>query len=104
MNKWRILLHSLDGIENSRQVLILYLYQSQRLFSGILGTLLMILGPYKVSNAESERAGQIMAFHMTLGRGLGAMIGLIGFYQVFKEVQEAVKNSIKAAKAGANFR
>ncbi len=25
--------------------------------NGVLGTLIMILGPYKVSNSESERAG-----------------------------------------------
>jgi hypothetical protein len=52
--------------------------------NGLLGTLLMIIGPYKVSNNESERAGQIMAFHMTLGRGLGSMISGIGLYQIFK--------------------
>ena len=34
-----------------------------------------------------------MAFHMTLGRGLGAMVGLIGFYQVFKEISEAIKST-----------
>jgi hypothetical protein len=62
--------------------------------NGLLGTMLMIMGPYKVSSSEAERAGQIMAFHMTLGRGLGSMVGLIGFYQVFKEIQDAFKRSI----------
>jgi hypothetical protein len=41
-----------------------------------------------------------MAFHMTLGRGIGSMIGLIGFYQVFKEIQEALKNSLLKGKFG----
>lgn len=66
--------------------------------NGFLGTLLMIIGPSKVSAGESERAGQIMAFHMTLGRGLGSMVGVIGFYKVFKEIQEALKNSIMKGK------
>jgi ABC-type bacteriocin/lantibiotic exporter with double-glycine peptidase domain len=66
--------------------------------NGLCGTLLMIMGPYKVSSADSERAGQIMAFHMTLGRGLGSMVGVIGFYQVFKEIQDAFKNSIMKGK------
>lgn len=39
-----------------------------------------------------------MAFHMTLGRGLGSMVGLIGFYKVFKEIQEAFKRSITSAR------
>ena len=52
--------------------------------NGFLGSLLMILGPQRVSNYDSERAGQIMAFHMTLGRGLGSMISGVGLYQVFK--------------------
>jgi hypothetical protein len=34
-----------------------------------------------------------MAFHMTLGRGIGSMIGLIGFYQLFKDIQQALRNS-----------
>jgi ABC-type bacteriocin/lantibiotic exporter with double-glycine peptidase domain len=59
--------------------------------NGFLGTILMVMGPYKVSSADSERAGQIMAFHMSLGRGLGSLIGLIGFYQVFKDIQDALK-------------
>lgn len=54
----------------------------------------MIMGPYKVSSAESERAGQIMAFHMTLGRGLGSMVGLVGFYQVFKDIEDALKLTV----------
>ena len=62
--------------------------------NGLLGTLLMIMGPHKVSCGESERAGQIMAFHMTLGRGLGSMVGMIGFYQVFKEIQDAFKKTL----------
>jgi hypothetical protein len=32
-----------------------------------------------------------MAFHMSLGRGLGALIGLVGFYNVFKQIQNALK-------------
>lgn len=59
--------------------------------NGFLGTLLMVLGPLKVYSGESERAGQIMAFHMSLGRGMGSLIGLIGFYQVFKDIEEALK-------------
>lgn len=70
------------------------------LSNGLLGTLLMILGPYKVQQPDSERAGQIMAFHMTLGRGIGSMVGLIGFYQVFKEIQNAVKNSLLKTSGG----
>lgn len=66
--------------------------------NGLLGTMLMMLGPYKVSFGESERAGQIMAFHMTLGRGLGSMVGMIGFYQVFKEIQSAFKMSSTIGK------
>jgi equilibrative nucleoside transporter 1/2/3 len=54
--------------------------------NGFLGTLLMVLGPVKVQNSESERAGQIMAFHMSLGRGMGSLIGLVGFYQIFKDI------------------
>jgi hypothetical protein len=42
--------------------------------NGLLGTLLMVVGPTRVNRDESERAGQIMAFHLTLGRGLGAMV------------------------------
>lgn len=34
-----------------------------------------------------------MAFHMTLGRGLGSMVGVIGFYNVFKEIQDAIKGT-----------
>lgn len=51
----------------------------------------MIVGPYRVSNVESERAGQIMAFHMTLGRALGSMISGIGLYNIFFEIQETIR-------------
>ena len=28
---------------------------------------------------------------MSLGRGMGSLIGLVGFYQVFKDIQDALK-------------
>eukprot|EP00347_Sterkiella_histriomuscorum_P012064 403370027 len=61
--------------------------------NGFLGTILMMIGPYKVSNQESERAGQIMAFYMTLGRGLGSMASGVGLYQTFKEIQETIRKN-----------
>ena len=52
--------------------------------NGLLGTLLIIIGTYKVGIEEAERAGQLMALHMTVGRGIGSMISGVGLYKVFK--------------------
>ena len=62
--------------------------------NGLLGTMLMTLGTYKVSANEAERAGQIMAFHMTLGRGLGSMVSLVGLYNIFKRIQDNLNDII----------
>lgn len=52
--------------------------------NGVLGTFIMIKGATIVSRKESETAGFIMAFHMTLGRGLGSLISGIGLMNYFK--------------------
>ncbi|CDW71661.1 equilibrative nucleoside transporter [Stylonychia lemnae] len=61
--------------------------------NGFLGTILMMIGPYKVSNMESERAGQIMALFMTVGRGVGSMISGVGLYNTFKLIQESIREN-----------
>jgi hypothetical protein len=51
--------------------------------NGALGTFLMILGPQRVDKTEQETAGFIMAFHMTIGRGIGSFISGIGLMNIF---------------------
>jgi hypothetical protein len=42
--------------------------------NGLLGTFLMIIGPQRVDKHDSEKAGFIMAFYLTLGRSFGSAI------------------------------